>query len=447
VTTPAPTPAPTASPATSPRTPFPGARASLALLLGINLLNYLDRYVLSAVEPLIRAEFFAKDDPTANTKMGLLATAFMVTYMAAAPVFGWLADRMRRWLLISIGVAVWSLASGGSGLAMSFSALLLLRIAVGIGEAAYGPSAPALISDMYPVERRGTVLSWFYVAIPVGSALGFVLGGAVAQAFTWHWAFLITAPPGLLLAFLCLFRKEPPRGGADAGSQNRRAGLRDYVDLLRIPSYTLGVAGMTAFTFALGGISFWMPTYVHEHRGQPDLAHVNLIFGGITVVAGLTATLTGGWLADRLRARLPGSYFLVSAGGMVLGLPLFLATLYLPFPAAWFTMAGAIFCLFLNTGPSNTALLNVTHPSVRATAFALSIFAIHALGDAISPPIIGAITDATRSEALPKGSMTTAFLLMAFMMALSAALWFIAARFLERDTREAPTRLAPGADR
>lgn len=414
-------------------------RFAVGLLLAINLFNYIDRYVLAAVSPAVSREFFTEGDPHAHSKMGLLATAFLISYMVVAPVFGWLADRGNRWTIVAIGVILWSLASGGSGLATFWLMMLIMRIFVGVGEAAYGPTAPTLLSDLFPVERRGAILAWFYVAIPVGSALGYVLGGMVIQFTSWHWAFLLTLPPGIVLGVLCLMMKDPPRGGTD-GVQAHKATLADYLALAKIPSYVLCVLGMTAFTFAIGGMSFWMPTYLHEFRGEADLGKVNLIFGGITVVAGLAATLLGGWLADTLRARFSGSYFLVSGAGMLLGFPFFLASLYAPMPWAYVLIFAAIFLLFLSTGPSNAIIANVTHPSVRATAFAACIFIIHAFGDAISPWIIGAITDGTKSAANPKGDMTLGFLLVGAMILLSGVLWMWGARYLKRDTEAAPTR-------
>ncbi|MFN0012583.1 MAG: spinster family MFS transporter [Phycisphaerales bacterium] len=430
-----------APPATAVSTAAPGARQALALLLLLNLFNYLDRYILAAVEPLIRADFFAPDDPTAKSKMGLLATAFLVSYMVAAPLFGWLADRWRRWLIVATGCLVWTLASGASGLATGFMVMLVMRMFVGIGEAAYGPTAPTLIADLFPVARRGWVLSWFYVAIPIGSALGFVVGGKVAAMASWHWAFFVVVPPGLLLAAWCLFQREPGRGASDGRVAPQRARLGDAAALFRTPSWVLNTLGMTAMTFAIGGVSFWMPTYIHEFRGQSDLATVNLVFGGITVVAGLAATLSGGWLSDRLRARYPGSYFLVSGLSMLAGFPMFVGVLYAPFPLAWGLIAGAIFCLFFSTGPTNTILANVVHPSQRATGFAVNIFLIHALGDAISPPVIGWATDATRSVAHPQGNMNTGFLLVSGAILLSGVLWLIGTRHLAADTARAPTRL------
>jgi MFS family permease len=415
--------------------PLPGARASLTLLLLINLFNYIDRYVLAAVEPEIAREFFPGQHDSAATlaKMGSLATAFLISYMVAAPLFGWLADRMSRWLLVGVGVIVWSLASGGSGAAATFTLLLVTRMFVGIGEAGYGPAAPTIISDLYPLKRRGSVLAWFYMAIPVGSAIGYGLGALIGSLINWRWAFYAVVPPGILLGVLCFMKRDPPRGQADATAVKRRATLADYGALLRNRSYMLNTAGMTAMTFAIGGISYWMPRYLTEVRGGPPSSKI--WFGVITAAAGLIATLLGGIAGDKLRDRgVRGAYFLVSAAGIMLACPCVLAMLYTPFPWAWVAIFAAEFCLFFNTGPSNTILANVTHPSIRATAFALNIFIIHALGDAVSPPLLGA--------AAGRFSWNVAFFVVAGVMALAAALWFCGARFLDRDTAAASR--APG---
>lgn len=398
------------------------------LLLGINLFNYVDRYILAQVSETIRVEFSAT-----SAAMGALSFAFLVTYMLLSPVFGWLADRYSRWMLIGIGVSFWSLASGGSGLAHSYVALICTRCLIGVGEAAYGPVAPTLISDLYPISIRGKVLAWFYAAIPVGSALGYIAGSPFARAGYWHYAFFCTLPPGLLLGFLCFFMKEPPRGAADASeSQPRKASLAEYKILLTIPSYLLNTAAMAAMTFAIGGVAFWMPTYLTADRGLSS-GQAGTIFGGIVVVAGLIATLAGGMAGDRLRTRFPGSYFLVSAIGMLAGFPLFLLLLVTPFPLAWIVLFAAVFCLFFNTGPSNTALANTTPPAIRASAFAINIMVIHTLGDAISPTIIGAIRD--------HFSLSAGFVAVSGMMFIGGILWLWGAKYLAKDTQAAPTLL------
>jgi MFS transporter, Spinster family, sphingosine-1-phosphate transporter len=414
-------------------------RLSLALLLALNLLNYIDRYVLAAVEPEIRHAFFPPEVATGSpareqlmadmAKTGSLATAFLVSYMLAAPIFGILADRMSRWVLVAIAVAIWSLASGASGVAQTFSLLVLARCVVGVGEAGYGPAAPAMIADLYPVERRGTMLAWFYMAIPVGSALGYALGGVVSQHWGWRAPFFLVVPPGLLLAGCCLLMPSPPRP-AIAPARPLRPILADFGGLLTIPSYVLNTLGMAAMTFAIGGFSFWMPAYLHDAAHAGDLATVNTRFGLITVVAGIAATLSGGWLGDFLRRYLSGAYFIVSAAGIVVSA--FFVVLMMrstdahpASPFLWVWISLAVFFLFLNTGPSNTILANVTHPSVRANAFALNILVIHALGDAISPPILGAIAGRSWNAALA---------VVAGMMVVAGAFWFGGVPFLERDT-------------
>jgi MFS family permease len=431
---------------------------ALVLLLSINIFNYVDRQILSAVVPMLRTEFFGPDkDPgpfvkwllsglegflgsnPENAMIGLLAMAFMVTYMLAAPIFGLLS--MKRWWIVAGGVAVWSLASGASGLATTFGGLLLTRCLVGIGEAAYGPVAPTMIADMFPLKERGKMLSWFYLAIPVGSALGFILGGAIAAWLGWRWAFYLVVPPGLVLAAIAMRKMEPPRGLFDKGGAEggkKKLTRRDYVSLAHNRSYVLNTLGMAAMTFAIGGMAFWMPSYIHEFRGVGTLAGVNLIFGVILVLSGLSATMAGAYLADKLQARFKGSYFTVSGLAILIGLPFFIGALYLPFPFAWACIFVSCFCLFFNTGPTNTILANVTHPSIRASAYALNILVIHLLGDVISPLVIGVVTDAYDKN------MNVAFLGMSGVMAFGGLLWMWGAKYLADDTAKISGAVEPG---
>jgi len=456
--------APSPSAATE-RPGFAGARSALALLLFINLFNYIDRQVLAAVVDLIKESLFAEGAAGRGGMLsalqdwcrmnlgfkpelaliGVLSMAFMVAYMIFAPVFGKLAEKHSRWVLVGVAVILWSLASGASGLAGTFFVLLATRCFVGIGEAAYGPVAPALLSDYYPAAQRGRILSYFYMAIPVGSALGYVIGGAVARspisewgarigihAESWRWAFYLLTVPGIILGLLAFRQKDPPRGQADhIQEKNRRAArTKDYLVLLRTPSYVYCTLGMTAMTFAIGGIAFWMPYYLKTRPGAEG--PVEVIFGGIVCVAGLLGTLAGGLLGDKLRARIPGSYFLVSGVAMLAGFPFMLLTLRSPFPVIWPLLFATCFCLFFNTGPTNTILANVTHPAMRSAAFALNILVIHALGDVISPVIIGIVSD--------RAGMNTAFTIVGFMFLVASVLWLMGMRYLDRDSRLAPER-------
>jgi len=425
-----------------------GAVGALVLLFVINLFNYIDRQILSAVEPLLRKELGLD-----RAQTGMLSTAFLVSYMIGAPLLGSLADRFSRWIIIGASVMAWSLASGWTGMVSSFAGLVTARIFVGIGEAGYGPAAPALIADYFSEKKRGRMMSFFYLAIPVGSALGYVLGGALSAAFqSWKAPFLAVVIPGLILGGICFIMSEPRQN--KAGSEARpKAGMKDYLALLRIPSYLLNTAAMTAMTFAIGGISFWVPSYIvdfrgHELAGGASLtteqltAKVGMIFGGIVVVGGLISTLLGGWCGDKLRERFGGAYFLVSGFGIFLAFPATVAMLYLPFPYAWGAIFCAVFFLFFNTGPANAALANVTSSHVRATAFALNIFLIHALGDAISPPLIGWISEWKFASDVfglttKKAGMDFAMLLVAAVMIAASALWLYGARYLAADTAAA----------
>jgi MFS family permease len=344
--------------------------------------------------------------------------------MVSAPVLGFLADRLSRWIIVGSAVILWSIASGASGLATTFGILFATRICVGIGEGGYGPAAPTILADLYPIQRRGLIMAIFCAAIPVGSALGYVIGGAIGSHFGWRWAFYSVAPPGLLLGLLCFWQRDPRVAAHYVLQESQRQRLTDYLKLFRTRSYLINCIAQTMMTFAIGGLGFWVPAYLRFRNQSPAAGMA--IFGGIMVVAGLVSTLLGGIVADKLRTRYPGSYFLVSGIGMVIACPIFVVSLYIPFPAAWIAMFVAIFFIFMNTGPSNTALANVSLPAVRATAFAVNIFVIHLLGDVPAFPALGYIAGHT--------NMRVAFLFMSGIMLAAGVTWLIGVKYLPADT-------------
>ena len=367
------------------------ASGLLLLLFGVNLFNYIDRQILFAVFPSIKADLNLSD-----TQLGLLASAFMWVYLTTAPVFGFLADRRSRPPLMGVGVGLWSLATAVSGVVRGYGQLLFGRALVGVGEASYGSVAPAMLSDAYEPPHRGWALAVFSMAIPVGSALGYLLGGILERAFGWRAAFFVVGLPGMWLAWTVSRLPDVPRGGRDgAGAPGPASAprLADYLELLRTRSYVMNCLAMTAMTFAVGGLAAWIPTYLVRVRGM-GLAEANLAFGLLTLVSGLGGTVVGGWLGDRLLARIPTAYFLVSGLGLALSVPCAAAVILLE-DRTW--VLAAIFLaevfIFLNTGPLNAIIANVSRREVRATAYAANIFVIHALGDAISPAIAGFISD------------------------------------------------------
>ena len=387
----------------------------LWLLFAVNLFNYIDRQILFAVFPAIQADLHLSD-----MQLGLLASAFMWVYLSAAPVFGLLADRRSRPRLMGLGVGIWSLATALSGMVRSYGQLLMGRALVGVGEASYGAVAPAMLSDAYEPAHRGRALAVFSMAIPVGSALGYLLGGAFEQALGWRAAFFIVGIPGLWLAWTVGRLPDVTRGGLDgSGSASPAVAaprVADYLELLKTKSYLLNCLAMTAMTFAVGGLAAWVPTYLVRIRGM-GLAEANLVFGLLTLVSGLGGTIVGGWLGDRLLPRLPTAYFLVSGIGLALSVPCAAAVILLD-DRTWVLVAiflAEVF-IFLNTGPLNAIIANVSRSQVRATAYAVNIFVIHALGDAISPALVGAVSD--------RVGLATAFWIAPGALALGAAFCF-----------------------
>ncbi len=360
-------------------------RFVLGLLLTINLVNYLDRYVLASLLAPIQKELGISD-----TQAGGLASAFMVIYMIAALPVGWLADRGGRPPWIAAGIFLWSLATAASGLARSYWQLFLARATVGIGESCYGAISPSFVEEHFPPERRGRVLGLFSMAIPVGSALGFVLGGEIGERLGWRPAFWIVGIPGLILAFFA-WRLKDPKSGARTARENPP--LSDYFSLFKIPSFTLVTLAGAAMTFSLGGLAVWMPTYYVREWGM-SLGKAGSLFGGITVLSGILGSLAGGWISDWILKFNSRAYFLVSGLGMLIGLPLAASALLTGNQTVSIAALFLAECfIFLNMGPLNAIIASVTRIGNRSMAFAANIFIIHALGDAISPTLIGAVSD------------------------------------------------------
>jgi MFS family permease len=420
----------------------PGAMAhtTLAILFVMNLLNYIDRSVLNGMLPLIKKEWSLSD-----TSLGLLVSAFAITYMFASPVFGWLGDRYVRKWIAGAGVAVWSVSTAAAALASNFGQLLGLRMILGVGEASYATTAPTIITDLYPRESRSKVLAFFYVAIPVGYALGYILGGELGVRFGWRMAFLMVGLPGLLVALSIFFIKEPVRGqseevNAEELSEYLKTSLplKAYLELFRNKSYMYDTVAMILMTFATGGMAAWMPTFFYRVRGI-ELKTASTYFGVATLLAGIIGTFFGGWLADRLQRRYKSAYFLVSGVGMLLSVPCGIVALYSENPAVyWPAIFWAEFFLFLNTGPANAILINVVMPKLRVGAFAINIFLIHALGDVLSPGIVGSVSDKTEDLRFALVTVLPA------AMVLSGVFYLVGMRHLEPDTQMVTQRMRSG---
>ena len=417
---------------------------ALSVLTLVNLLNYLDRYVVSGMIPDLKAPPLGLSD----TQIGFLTTAFMLVYMVAAPVFGALGDRFSRTRPIAIGVFLWSIATVVSGFAGNYAHLLGARAIVGIGEAAYISIAPALLADSFSRAQRGRVLSVFNMAIPVGAALGYIVGGLMSHHFGWRSAFFVAGAPGLLLAVLVWRLKDPPRGSQDeteegeaphtadrkgngvtrpeaAGNGATQAGptrspITVYLDLLKRAPYLLVVLGYAAYTFALGGLAVWMPNFLERVHNVPAV-QATTSFGAIVVVTGFLGTFVGGWLGDYWQKSSRQAYLWMSGWATLIAAPLTFIALTAASPSVYYpAIIVAELLLFMSTGPINSAIANLVSPMERASAFALSMFVIHLLGDVPSPTLIGRVSQIS--------SLEKAVLMVPAAIVISGIVWLVSAR-------------------
>jgi len=384
------------------------------LLTALNLLNYIDRSILFAVQDLVKAEFHRSD-----LAFGLLTSVFFIFYMCAAPFMGPLSLRFSRKRVIVVGALVWSVATLLTAFTKNFNELLIRHTLVGIGEASFVILSPTFVADMFPVEKRGRVMGVFYLAIPVGTALGYLLGGFLGPKYGWRTPFYVGAAPGVFLALLLLLIPEPPLGQFDPPES--KAPDRDTLkSLLHNPAFLTATLGMAMMTFALGGLQVWEPTFLQRARGYSVLG-ANLLFASSTIVNGLAASLLGGWISDRLLRRNKSAHYLVSAVSLGLGIPAMCIALFASGTPMVVGIFVAEFFLLLNTGPLNAAVINSVGPHVRATALAVNIFIFHLLGDIPSAALIGYVSD--------EYSLQLAFLGPVIAIALSSAILFYGMRY------------------
>jgi MFS transporter, Spinster family, sphingosine-1-phosphate transporter len=410
--------------------------AILVLLTGLNLLNYVDRMIVAAVLPQIMAPTTKGGLGLSNGEAGFLATAFLLGYFLTSPLFGARADKGARKGLIALGVGVWSIATMTSGIVDGFALMIAARVVVGVGEASYATLAPTIIDDLTPPEQKGRALAIFYLAIPVGSALGYVIGGFIEARWGWRAAFYICGGPGLVLSLLCLLIVEPKRKLREAHGKIID-GLRT---LSKLPLFRRAVLGYCAYTAAMGAFAFWAPTFIAERfpdqlmtAKRTALENANFYFGVTTILAGIVGTIVGGRWGDRTQRNHPVSVdtafddpankrgvnalLRICALGMVWAAPLAAVAFVMPTPLAFFAVAFfAELGLFLSTSPVNAIGLRAVPPELRASAMAAMIFAIHLLGDVWSPYALGGLRDVV----VPIAAM----MLLPITFAVSALLWW-----------------------
>lgn len=388
----------------------------LMTLTALNILNYVDRNIFSALVPAIKRDLGFSD-----TELGLLGSAFILSYTLISPVFGYFGDRAKRPRLMAAGLVVWSAATAVTGYMRAFSTQLLARVVVGGGEAAYSVIAPTVIADSFPRQSRARIFAIYSCAIPVGSALGYVLGGLLEPRVGWSHAFFVVGVPGLILAGLLFLIRDPERGKFDPETKTPRQVHANqwsvYRELFRNGGFLSTVLGYAAYTFVVGGLAFWMPTYIVRYFPEVGIEKANLVFGAVTVVGGFFGTVLGGWLADRVENHSGNGYLKISFLSMLLAVPLFWFTLSRP---SFSGFSGALFFLdvaiFMCMSPLDAAVITFVNPLTRSTAMALNIFVIHALGDGISRVAMGAISDAHGLKA--------AVMFLPWMLVLACGIWW-----------------------
>lgn len=360
------------------------ARRVMMLVFGLSLFNYIDRQVLYAVFPLIKTDLRLSD-----AELGFLASSFMIVYMCFAPFVGYFGDRVRRPLIIGVSAIFWSLSTLFSGLVKNYGQLIATRSAVGIGEAGYGTVCPSFLAEWFPVERRARVMALYALAIPAGSAVGYLLGGFLGHHFGWRNAFFIVAVPGILLGIIALFLKETPEKNA----RSEHISFSGYFALLKNRTFLLICLAQSVGTFSVGGLAAWMPSYF-VRSFDVSVAKAGFLFGAITVAAGLLGNFAGGWAADWLRKRTKRSYFIVGYMSFFLSIPFGVGAIMADsLNLCLVLMFFAEFFIFAYSGPYHAAIVEVVPVTMRSMAFAVDIFIIHALGDAISPFLLGVVSD------------------------------------------------------
>ena len=395
---------------------------ALLILTSLNLLDYLDRYLVASLGPLMKADL-----GLSNTAFGFLGTAFILVYFVTSPLFGYLGDRWGRLRLMAGGAVLWSLATSLTYWVPSYPFLVAARGLVGVGEASFGTLAPAYLADLLPLGRRARALGLFYLALPLGAALAYMVGKLVGS-YAWGWrpAFLLAGLPGLAMAGLIYRLSEVRSEPATRETVTTTwAPLTAYWRLFKVPTLRRVTLGYGMVTFALGGLALWMPIYLHEVKGL-TLSQANQILSISVAGAGGLGILTGGFLGSRLLTYTLGAPLWVSGLGIVLALPLAAVVIFVAAPALYIpALAGAIFLLFLNPGVLTAVVVSVAGPWRRAQAVALNIVVIHLVGDVPSPLLIGWVSDL--------GSLKWGVSLTLVALAAGAVLIFSALPHLKGD--------------
>ena len=352
----------------------------------------------------------------------------MLVYMCFAPLVGYFGDKYKRSSIIGLSAVFWSVATIFTGVTKTYPQMIFTRSAVGIGEAGYGTVSPPYLAEWFPVEKRARVMALYALAIPVGSAIGYLLGGGLGQRFGWRAAFYIVAAPGIFLGIAAMFLKETEEKKA---RKPERIKLSRYKDLFRNRTFLLIAFSQAISTFSIGGLAAWMPSFFVRDFGL-SVARAGFYFGAVTVLAGVSGNLAGGWIADWLHKKTKRAYFIVGYLSFFLSMPFgVLAVLAYALPMALAMVFLTEFFIFSQSGPYHAAIVEVIPVNMRSMAFALDIFILHAFGDAISPTLLGMVSDR-------RGLGFAIFLAVMFLF-FGGVTSIFAGRYYKKDFHPEPT--------
>lgn len=407
---------------------------ALIMLFFVFTLNYLDRQIIGILAAPIKGELGLSD-----TQLGLMGgLAFAILYTSFGIPVSILADRKRRVTIIGIAMIVWSVFTALCGMARGFWTLFLFRIGVGVGESGGITPGYSMIFDMFGPGQRARATAVFAFGVPVGSALGLLVGGLLAQAVGWRGAFITIGLLGLVFAPLFLLTvKEPPRGTfetAAANADTRPATLAETLALLRgkpsfwLVSFAAGTVSMMSF-----GLAFWLPSYFQRGPGL-TLTETAQLTAAMTLVGGLIGSPLGGILTDRLGTKNPAWYGYIPAISALVAIPaliLGMSVESLPLSVVLLTIPMAQGCMWVP--PSIAAMQQLLPARMRATGASVYALIVNMLGLGLGTVLFGVISDLARST-YGEASLQFSVVLGSCVIYPSAALLFwITARRLPKD--------------
>ena len=393
------------------------------LLFLLYMFDYIDRTIITSMFTSIE-----RDWGITHTQSGMLVSAVYWAIVVLTFPVSLLVDRWSRTKMIGIMAIVWSLATALCAITGNYVQLFMARLLIGVGEAGYAPGGSAMISGLYPIEKRSKMMGIWNASIPLGTAIGVLLGGIIATSWGWKHAFGLVAFPGLIVAILFLFVKDYKTVDLSFISRSEQKVKMERKDIIREflsrPSIIYTYFGITAVVFVTTSLITWLSTYFEAVRGLPQEKAGSMASSVMVLAlagAPLGGILTDRWRKTRLNARLflPALTTLTSAVLLFLALFVFKGTLqYIVF-----LLLGIAVMMFISGAASVTQ--DVIHPGLRATSYAIAVVVQNLLGSSMAPLVLGRIYD--------KSDIVTAMSITPFILVIGALLFYLGSKYYERD--------------